>query len=141
MSDPPETETDNNNNNDDDAKHELEQNNVFGRRALHIGSGSSTLGEYLVNELGYDLVLDVDKDEESLIRMRKGWTNYCAGRSGTTTATTHPDPSRLQHVLVDFTQERIPQIPDASFGLIVDKGTLDCTLCSDDGTAHLLAEM
>ena len=124
--------------------HDEAQQPPYGRRAIHIGSGSSTVGEFLVNELGYDLVLDVDKDEEALIRMRKRWTNSCAARTRTTTTTTtttNPDPSRLQHVLVDFTQEQIPQAPDASFGLIVDKGTLDCSLCSDNGTAHLLAEM
>jgi hypothetical protein len=131
---------------DDEEDNNNEEQVSFRRRAIHIGSGSSTVGEFLVNELGYDLVLDVDKDEEALIRMRKRWMDSCSAPTRSRTSSIHShmagqDPTRLQHVLVDFTREKIPQAPDASFGLIVDKGTLDCTLCSDNGTAYLLAEM
>lgn len=113
------------------------------RRALHVGSGSSTVGEFLVRELEYDLVLDVDKDEETLFRMKRRWEELCANDIATSSSQIPPKDlcQRLQHVMVDFTQDRIPQAPDASFSLVLDKSTLDCTLCSEDATAALLLEV
>jgi hypothetical protein len=103
------------------------------KQALHIGSGSSTVGEFLVEELSYNRVLDVDKDEETLQRMKQRWYEKCAN--------TGVEASRLQHVIVDFTTSRIKSAEDASFSLVLDKSTLDCTLCSDNATAALLIEV
>jgi len=114
-------------------------NSSSSKRAIHIGSGSSTLGEYLITELEYDLVLDVDKDETTLIRMKKQWEESCRHRH---THLPSDYVNRLQHVIVDFTKNPIPNTQDLSFGLILDKGTLDCTLCSEtNGTASLLMEV
>ncbi len=103
------------------------------KTALHIGSGSSTVGEFLVEELSYHLVIDVDKDEETLQRMKQRWHERCLK--------TGVDQSRLQHVNVDFTKSSIEQAQDASFSLVLDKSTLDCTLCSEHATAALLVEV
>jgi hypothetical protein len=103
------------------------------KQALHIGSGSSTVGEFLVEELSYERVLDVDKDEETLQGMKQRWCDKCAK--------TGMDSSRLQHVIVDFTTSTIESAEDASFSLVLDKSTLDCTLCSDHATAALLVEV
>lgn len=99
--------------------------------ALHIGSGSSILGEYLVERLGFEQVVDVDKDEETIERMRKRWQDRC---------TANHNFDRLRHEVVDFTQDTIP-VPTASTDLVLDKSTLDCTLCSDNATASLLMEV
>lgn len=101
--------------------------------ALHIGSGSSTVGEFLVEELGYQQVLDVDKDEETLQRMKQRWHERCLK--------TGVDESRLKHVVHDFTISPIEQAQDASMDLVMDKSTLDCTLCSENATAALLVEV
>jgi len=103
------------------------------KRALHVGSGSSTVGELLVEELSYYQVFDVDKDGETVDRMRKRWLRRCEQ--------TDVDASRLQHVTVDFTKSKIEVAEDASFTLVLDKSTLDCTLCSDNATAALLVEV
>lgn len=103
------------------------------KRALHIGSGSSTLGEFLVEELSYQQVLDVDKDEETLQRMKQRWHERCLK--------TGVDESRLEHVVADFAESTIDAAEEASFSLVLDKSTLDCTLCSENATASLLLEV
>ena len=98
------------------------------KRALHVGCGSSTAGEYLVQGLGYDLVVNVDKDRPTLQQMQDRWR----GR--------HPSDERLIFCEVDLASERIPY-PSGYFDLVLDKSTLDCTLCSDEATAGLLCEV
>ena len=104
-------------------------------RALHVGSGSSTLGEFLVEELGGFSVVNCDKDAETLQKMEQRW-NHIHG------ATKNSDSirSRLEFCNVDFCCDPIPY-PEGSFDLVLDKSTLDCTLCSDRSTARLLVEV
>jgi SAM-dependent methyltransferase len=102
-------------------------------KALHVGCGSSTVGEFLVEELNYDMVVDVDNDEEIMTNMKKRWQKRCQ-------TITQVDPNRLHLCVVDFTQSPIPY-PDHSFDLVLDKSTLDCTLCCDNASASLLVEV
>ena len=41
------------------------------RKALHVGSGSSVVGEFLVEELDFDLVVNADKDEDTMNKMEE----------------------------------------------------------------------
>lgn len=99
-----------------------------GRCALHVGCGSSTLGEFLVKELDYERVLNVDNDEETLREMEHRWNR------------SHPEDSRMQFARVDFCSESIPGAP-GQFDLVLDKSTLDCTLCSSSASTGLLCEV
>ena len=49
--------------------HSSDMQQTYTGKALHVGSGSSTLGEFLVEDLGYDLVVNIDKDVETLMKM------------------------------------------------------------------------
>ena len=102
------------------------------RKALHVGSGSSTVGEYLVEELNFGMVVDVDRDENALAKMKNRWSSRCQE--------TNVDPCRLETCILDFTKDPFPY-PDNFFDLVLDKSTLDCTLCSDNATASLLVEV
>jgi hypothetical protein len=93
--------------------------------ALHVGCGSSTLGEYLVEEMGYHQVVNVDKDGPTLKQMQERWQRRFA------------EDVRLKFCKVDLASERIP-FPYGYFDVVLDKSTLDCTLCSDEATAGLL---
>jgi hypothetical protein len=98
------------------------------KRALHVGCGSSTLGEYLVQELDYDQVVNVDKDGPTLRQMEHRWRQQ------------QHDDERLTFCEVDLVHQQIPY-PSGYFDLAIDKSTLDCTLCSDEATAALLCQV
>lgn len=98
------------------------------KRALHVGCGSSTLGEFLVEEMGYVQVVNVDKDGSTLQQMQVRWQRR------------FPEDQRLVFCKVDLAAERIPY-PHGYFDVVLDKSTLDCTLCSDEATAGLLCEV
>jgi SAM-dependent methyltransferase len=101
------------------------------RKALHVGCGSSTLGEFLV-DLDYALVVNVDKDRETLEAMERRWKSLNQDV---------PDRGeRLEFCVHDFCTNELPY-PPQSFHLVLDKSTLDCTLCSDRATAHLLNQV
>ena len=102
-------------------------------RALHVGSGSSTLGEFLVEDLGFSVV-NCDKDAETLQKMEQRWNHLHATKNSDNIR------SRLEFCTVDFCSDHIPY-PAQSFDLVLDKSTLDCTLCSDRSTARLLVEV
>jgi len=138
-----------------------------GRAVLHVGSGTSVLGEYLLEReeiFCVDEVLNVDCDRETLKAMEERWLRRI--ESGELTACSADEsvpvpPSRrecLQFRSVDFrwrkaspaieqeTPDQAPDLPladypDGYFDMAVDKSTLDCTLCScDDGaTSGMLA--
>ena len=119
-----------------------------GKRVLHVGCGSSVLGEQLLEDpcYGVSYVLNVDKDKETLDRMQTRWSERrledCSNRS--TAMESHRwsevTTDRLRFQCVDFCHDSI-QAPEGSFDLVVDKSTLDCTLCSDRTTASLLVEI
>ena len=108
-------------------------------RALHIGCGSSTVGEYLVQALRFGHVLNVDKDGETLGGMEARWNEMQRA------AKQEENPqlaSAMEFRCLDYTTERLPEGCADSFDLVVDKSTLDCTLCSDcAATASFLMEI
>lgn len=101
---------------------------IEGKAVLHVGSGSSLLGEHLVDNLQAHRVVNVDVDEPTLSVMQQQWLQQ------------HPNDTRLEYCQVDLASESIP-LDHESMDVAVDKSTLDCTLCSDAATAGLLAEV
>lgn len=101
------------------------------RKAMHVGSGSSVVGEFLVEELDFDLVVNADKDEDTMNQMEERWSMLTKG-SGRF--------DRLIFCTIDFSENPFPY-QDNFFDLVLDKSTLDCTLCSDNATASLLTEV
>ena len=107
-------------------------------RALHVGCGTSTLGECLVEELGYTEVVNADVDEEALSAMEKRWSDRCSRREELEVLETMKwqkfDFGKVIETSSDLTFER------GYFDAVVDKSTLDCALCSGDGAAGLMVE-
>lgn len=108
---------------------EINNHGTRTKRALHVGCGSSTVGEYLIHELAYDQVVNLDKDEEILQQMESRWHRQNPN-----------DDERLVFCKVDLIKDEIPY-PPGYFDVVVDKSTLDCTLCSDEATAALLCQV
>ena len=104
------------------------------RAVLHIGCGSSVLGEVLLEDpsrRGYNVshVVNIDRDGETLQRMKERWKRRRKSTKGA-----------LHFVQLDFCLHKIGYT-SGSFDLVVDKSTLDCTLCSDKSAASLLVEV
>lgn len=124
------------------------------KRVLHIGCGTSTLGIELHRTFPnfYEFVLNVDNDVDIIRQMSNRWkalfqthdekkdrgikiqscsfeymnvNDYCQYNNTITTSKTQ------QHIL---------ELPSPNtFDLILDKSTLDCLLCSHNGTCGLLS--
>lgn len=119
----------------------------FQLQALHVGCGSSTVGEFLIETLGFSKVVNVDCDEETMQRMEERWNNkVCrtipesSHRIADDRLLPQQEQSRMEFVTLDFTKDHLPETYNNMFDLILDKSTLDCTLCSDTATAALLVE-
>ena len=107
-------------------------------RALHVGCGTSTLGECLVEELGYEQVVNADVDREALSAMKERWNARCARND---------KPEILEAMKwQEFDFDKVTEtLSDAAFqsgyfDVVVDKSTLDCALCSGDGAAGMIVE-
>jgi hypothetical protein len=128
-------------------------------KVLHVGSGSSSVGELMVRDLAFSLVVNVDKDAATLSKMKQRWhtlttnSSYNAVSSSSNSAPKGNDndatasslQKKLQFLEYDFcnadkddSNSNCWPFPSGMFDLVVDKSTLDCTLCSDDATAALL---
>ncbi|GFH54129.1 hypothetical protein CTEN210_10604 [Chaetoceros tenuissimus] len=121
-------------------------------QVLHIGCGSSTLGEMLLQTFDrYHHVINVDVDIETLLGMKKRWLtlvekwNQVNGSSSD-----KPYTGQLSFAYMDFQskhQKHVKGLDDVfesnsqKFDLILDKSTLDCLLCSDDGAAGLICKV
>mmetsp|Transcript_3352 Transcript_3352/g.3990 ORF Transcript_3352/g.3990 Transcript_3352/m.3990 type:complete len:506 (-) Transcript_3352:16-1533(-) len=170
-----------NSNNDDRKQQQQQQHKKKVLRehgkALHIGCGSSTVGEYLVEQLGFEKVVNVDRDYETLERMQQRWINnsreelkFIDNKNDTAMTTKLKPPSsssslslsslrdssdnndknnnnkqennRMEFWCYDYTQEKLSNHYTQYFDLVVDKSTLDCTLCSDStATTSFLIEV
>ena len=119
---------------------------------LHVGSGSSVLGEHILQNhtLGVRLVVNIDCDEPTLIHRQDEWYQYCRQQQQEQSSSAELlDPNRLRFLKVDLATETIPIIYDddknddvpVRFDLAIDKSTLDCALCSDHTTAGLLTQV
>ncbi|KAL3927536.1 MAG: hypothetical protein SGARI_005292, partial [Bacillariaceae sp.] len=105
--------------------------------ALHVGCGSSTVGEFLVQDLGFAKVVNVDRDENIMTQMQRRWQETVIEHNGKDDNVA----SSMEFLTLDFTKQRLPEQYNDSFHLVLDKSTLDCTLCSDIATASLLLEV
>ncbi|KAI2493010.1 hypothetical protein MHU86_21541 [Fragilaria crotonensis] len=129
----------------------IESLNLSKKIALHLGCGSSTLGETMVNELDFEYVLNIDKDSETLDRMRRRWeernkTTMSSSSSASSNQQeqeqqSHHQQQRLEYQVVDFacSPPGVDEMPHSPYPLIVEKSTLDCTLCSTDASTGLLS--
>ncbi|KAG7337217.1 methyltransferase domain containing protein [Nitzschia inconspicua] len=109
-------------------------------QALHVGCGSSTVGEFLVQSLGFSRVINVDCDHDTMQRMEDRWNQRALSITSSDAADACLMSSRMEFLTLDFTKEHLPEKYNDSFDLVLDKSTLDCTLCSDTATAALLVE-
>lgn len=91
-------------------------------RVLHVGCGSSRVAEHLCERFGDEIehVVNIDCDEETLAKKRA-----------------QNDDPRIIYKVVDFCSN--DPFAYSDFDLVIDKSTLDCTLCSDNASAALLA--
>lgn len=119
---------------------------AFPNRVLHVGCGSSTLGELLIEDTRYNVstVVNVDCDIETLLRMQQRWKHGVEQLRCITNKDF--DEHAMEFVIADFT------LPDAlrhytdnssnrsKFDVVLDKSTLDCMLCTDNGAIGLLLE-
>jgi SAM-dependent methyltransferase len=135
------------------------------KRVLHIGCGTSTLGIELHRTfpLCYKYVLNVDNDVEVIRQVSNRWNtllqNYNRKNEKTTEDDTtlgtccfdymdlndyhninvEQDTSSTSEQHVENTSKNILPSPNNTFDLILDKSTLDCVLCSHNGTCGLLS--
>jgi Methyltransferase domain len=106
-------------------------------RVLHVGCGTSRLGEHLVEQWNVSSVLNVDVDPVILQQMQDRWKNHPLYRcDGNGTAS----EQRMLFEVVDYSNEVSSSVAahHGPFDLIVDKSTLDCLLCTESAAAHLL---
>jgi hypothetical protein len=108
-------------------------------QALHVGCESSTVGEFLVQEMGFGKVVNVDRDEETMGQMEERWRDIVAQQKKDGLATLQL--SKMEFVTMDFTKEHLPAKYKNTFDLVLDKGTLDCILCSDIATSSMLLQI
>lgn len=112
-----------------------ETSTVPSARVLHVGSGSSVLGETIAETFPQqiDEVVNCDVDGPTLQAMDQRWQSSSSNNANT---------EKVRFVQTDFSKNDnlLPYEP-GYFHLAVDKGTLDCTLCSDATTAGMLSEI
>ena len=122
-------------------------------QVLHMGSGSSIFGEMLLQTFDrYHHVINVDVDVETLLGMKKRWLTLVEkwNRVNGPNSDELPYNGQLSFAYMDFQtkhQKHVEGLDDAfeshsqKFDLILDKSTLDCLLCSDDGAAGLICKV
>lgn len=137
----------------------VDPNSIPNKRVLHIGCGTSTLGMELQGTFPfYNYVLNVDNDCKTLLQVSKRWEEICHEHHSEYDSTSTPkccfgyldlkvdltttqDTSPVEYDSTFINFENTSQIPTQTFDLILDKSTLDCLLCSDNGTCGLLSKV
>jgi hypothetical protein len=118
-------------------------------QVLHVGCGSSTLGELLLQSFPrYSHVVNVDNDVETLGGMKNRWKLLTEKYMEVNDATADdlPFSGTLHYSYMNFQQTcsdnddhlELDPLPIQQYDLVLEKSTLDCLLCSDDGAAGLL---
>jgi hypothetical protein len=140
-------------------------------RVLHIGCGSSSLGEHLIRYYReYSLVVNADCDEETLLGMKQRWNKLLKNwESNGETITSQSlwmkfdfnniaildNKDELNGGCSDHSHSRYNhenqnnvcldgeffKLKNNYFDLVLDKGTFDCALCSDDATSGLIVNV
>lgn len=124
------------------------------KRVLHIGCGTSTLGIELHRTFPnfYEFVLNVDSDIEIVRQMSNRWKALLQTHDEKKDQGLKIQSCSFEYMNVnDYyqhnntntilkTQRQILELPSPNtFDLILDKSTLDCLLCSHNGTCGLLS--
>jgi ubiquinone/menaquinone biosynthesis C-methylase UbiE len=113
-------------------------------RILHVGCGSSVLGEWIVEQCTKQIskVVNVDCDVDTLLRMKQHWKDRVMVLNANP-GLLHPfSEDMMKFVVADFTVPDALSSMDATpFDIIVDKSTLDCMLCTETGAISLLLEV
>jgi ubiquinone/menaquinone biosynthesis C-methylase UbiE len=86
------------------------------------------LGEYLIEEPKYNCgeVVNADINGDTIRQMRERWEASLQRRESSPAGT-------LTFLEADLSKPL--DYPSHSFDLVLDKSTLDCTLCSDDASS------
>ena len=131
----------------------LDPSNLFNHdhdgKVLHVGCGSSTLGELILKTWKeYRHIVNIDIDIAVLEGMKKRYSNRCLESKACdwfyldfSAREDHDSDQRLQEDMEAKGLSDSIQAFDPScgpFDLVVDKSTLDCALCSDDATSGLI---
>jgi EEF1A lysine methyltransferase 4 len=112
---------------------------ALGNIVLHVGSGRSCLGEHLLGDPRFNVaqVVNVDMEGDTLRQMEYRWNQRCKNNSQEIVV----DRNKQQLFLhLNLELDRI-DYPDGYFDLVLDKGTLDSTLCVDKAAASLLCQV
>ena len=105
-----------------------------GANVLHVGCGSSVLGEHIVQHHHPNVrqVVNVDHDANILCAMQNRWKERCKDDI--------EKVAKMKFVEANICADGIP-LDDGSMDVVVDKSTLDCLLCSDKGASALISEI
>jgi len=108
-------------------------------RALHVGCGTSTLGESLLLEqsFGISSVVNTDCDRSYLEKSRLRWEHHYIPKKERTDALN----KTMEYRHTDYSLPETAVAADEEFDLTIDKSTLDCLLCTDAASANLLCHV
>jgi len=133
--------------------------------ALHVGCGTSTVGESLFcmrersnnTLLRYGHVVNVDNNQHALNSLQRRWENRkqqqqtTEGASQSSDQHNKSDPCTMEWKCLDFNSEEscrsalegvCHESSGGYFDLVLDKSTLDCLLCAESSVvAQLLCEV
>ena len=123
-------------------------NNMRKLKVLHIGCGSSTLGENLMRRYEeYNTVINVDNDDSVLNSMNRRWNRLLEKWNSNKEGKCLWKHLDFNHVDIDDLDPNGEDIENTGFklqlkrhtyDLVLDKSTLDCALCSGDASSGLI---
>jgi hypothetical protein len=116
------------------------------RQALHVGCGTSILGEWLSDRFGFDWVANMDINPNALAWLQARWEKRqqkqpCHDSTVKSSSLHVQDQAKQTFHCVDIAVDSISDIPSGSMDLVMDKSTLDCGLCTGEMTIGLLREV
>jgi hypothetical protein len=116
------------------------------RQALHVGCGTSILGEWLSDRFGFDWVANMDINPHALAWLQARWEKRqqkqpCHDSTVLSSSLQVQDQPKQTIHCVDIAVDSISDIPSGGMDLVMDKSTLDCGLCTGEMTIGLLREV